>query len=111
MVRCWSIYWLSNLATKKKAVIPDGDNECDGIKLLFDHIRGQFVANAKQIAKNEKPERLLKMIQQCKELKPVETSNRELWKLVQLVRREVLGGEASPPTKKRRAAKTSRRTK
>jgi len=95
------------LATKNKARSEDEPAADEGIQLLHDHIREQFVHNARIIAENEKPERLLKMIQTCPKLKPPTPTNKELWKIVQKVRREVLGSDSKPDSKKtsRRKAK------
>lgn len=90
------------MATKKKEQKERTDDEPtadENIQLLHDHIREQFVHNARIIAENEKPERLLKMIQTCPKLKPPTRTNKELWKIVQKVRREVLGREAKPARK------------
>ena len=100
------IYGWSSLATKKKARSDDEPAADESIQLLNDHIREQFVHNARIIADNEKPERLLKMIQTCPKLKPPTPTNKELWKIVQKVRREVLGGDSKPdrkPTSRRKA--------
>ena len=83
--------------TKKTKVINGEADENKGIRLLQDHIRLQFVANADTIARNEKPERLLKMIQSCPELKTVTKANKELWRIVEKVRHDLLrDGNASP---------------
>jgi len=78
----------------------------ENVRLLYEHIKQVFVTNACVIAKSQKPETLLKMIQSCKEIQPVNRSNEELWKTVQKVRQEVLGpkGDSSPKpsTSKRR---------
>ena len=87
------------MATKKKAISEDEPSPDENIQLLHDHIREQFVHNARIIAENEKPERLLKMIQTCPKLKPPTPTNKELWKIVQKVRREVLGGDSKPVRK------------
>jgi len=79
------------LATKKRAQATGEPLEDKGIHLLHEHIREQFVHNARIIAENEKPERLLKMIETCPKLKPVTRANKELWEIVQKVRQEVLG--------------------
>ena len=74
-----------------------------GLRELYDHVRLQFVANADAVARNEKPERLLKMLQTCPELKPVPPDNKELWRIVQKVRKEILdGGKKTATTKKSR---------
>jgi hypothetical protein len=80
----------------------------ENVRLLYEHIRLVFIANARVIAESQKPEILLKMIQSCKQIQPVNRSNEELWKTVQKVRQEVLGGKpeapAKPsPTKRRKA--------
>ena len=95
------------MATKKKIGADDEPAADEGILLLHDHIREQFVHNARVIADNEKPERLLKMIQTCPKLKPPTPTDKELWKIVQRVRREVLGGSSKPKRKttSRRKAK------
>jgi hypothetical protein len=78
----------------------DTDARLDpGLQDLYDHIRLQFVANAGAIAKNEKPERLLKMLQTCPELKPAAADNKELWRIVQRVRKEILAAESVAPAK------------
>lgn len=80
----------------------------ENIRLLYEHIKHLFIINASIIAESQKPETLLKMIQSCKEIQPVNRSNEELWKTVQKVRQEVLGRKSDPPvkpepTKRRRA--------
>lgn len=62
--------------------------------------------NARVIADNEKPERLLKMIQNCPRLKPPTRTNKELWEIVRKVRREVMGEKAPPKTKASTKAST-----
>lgn len=79
--------------TKKKVRLDTKSDDGAAIQDLYDHIRLQFIANAEVIARNEKPERLLKMIQTCKELEPVDRSNKELWKLIQKVRHDVLASK------------------
>jgi len=84
----------------KRGGKPGGkDTDDNGIQLLYDHIRKQFVRNARIIAENEKPERLLRMIQTCPELEPVTRANKELWKIVEKVRRQVLGDKSKPGSK------------
>jgi hypothetical protein len=61
-----------------------------GLQLLYDHIKLTFIANAIRIAESQKPETLLKMIQTCKEIQPVDGSQKELWQIVQKVRHELL---------------------
>jgi hypothetical protein len=79
-----------------------------GLQLLYDHVKLTFVANARNIAESQKPEALLKMIQACKEIQPVDHSNQELWRIVQKVRKEILGGKVGadkkvdPPKRRRR---------
>jgi len=79
-----------------------------GLQLLYDHIKLTFVANAQNIAERQKPEALLKMVQACKEIQPVDRSNQELWRIVQKVRKEILGGKTAadkkvdPPNRRRR---------
>jgi len=63
----------------------------ENIQLLYDHIRLTFIANAPKIVAGQKPETLLKMIQACQDIQPVDRTNEELWKTVQKVRQEVLG--------------------
>jgi hypothetical protein len=92
--------------TKKKVGSRAKPDDGAAIQDLYDHIRLQFIANAAVIAKNEKPERLLKMIQNCKELEPVDRSNKELWKLIQKVRHDVL---ASKMKSQRKAEPKQRR--
>ena len=60
------------------------------LQLLYDHIKLKFIANANKIADSQKPETLLKMIQSCKEIQPVDNSQKELWQIVQKVRQELL---------------------
>lgn len=78
------------------------------LQLLYNHIKMTFVANARKIAESQKPEALLKMIQACKEIQPVDRSNQELWRIVQKVRKEILGGKTAvdkkvdPPNRRRR---------
>lgn len=88
------------MATKKSTT--DSAERIDpGLQELYDHIRLQCEANYKAIFKNEKPERLLKMLQTCPELKPVPPDNKELWRIVQKVRKEILsGGKKTRATKK-----------
>jgi len=69
------------LATKKRAQATGEPLEDKGIHLLHEYIREQFVHNARIIAENEKPERLLKMIETCPKLKPVTRANKELWEI------------------------------
>ncbi|MEW5795792.1 MAG: hypothetical protein AB1772_05475, partial [Candidatus Zixiibacteriota bacterium] len=93
--------------SRKRAECPDSAAN-ERVRLLYDHIRLTFIANASQIAAGQKPETLLKMIQTCQEIQPVDRKNEELWKTVQKVRQEVLGkkpAEAAPagPPKKPRA--------
>ncbi len=70
----------------------------EDVRLLYDHIMLVCLNNARVIFESQKPETLLKMIQSCKEIQPVNRSNEELWKTVQKVRQEVFGtkAEASP---------------
>jgi hypothetical protein len=77
------------LAPKKK---DDGESaeQDPGWQDLDDHIRLQFLRNAAAIAKHEKPERLFKMMQSCPALKPADPDHKELWRIVEKVRREVL---------------------
>ena len=78
------------MAPKNKSEA-DAEAEPDpGLQLLYDHIRLQAMANAEAIFRNEKPERLVKMLQACEKLKPVTANNKELWRIVQKVRRELL---------------------
>ncbi len=76
------------MATRKAAAQPETDENLD---LLYGLIRQLFVHHAATVARNEKPERLLKMIQTCPELKPVKRANKELWQLLKKVRRDVIG--------------------
>lgn len=85
--------------TKKNEKEKSPTDDDPGLQLLYEHIRRQFVNNAEAISKSEKPERLLKMIQTCKELQPVNSSNKELWKLIQKVRTEVMGAKPTPRRK------------
>ena len=100
--------WLS-LATKKKAGTDDAEKTSvdPNVQLLHDIIVQTFVSNAATIAKYQKPEALLKMIQTCDELKPIDRSNQELWKLIQKARRAMLaeGKTAGRKTRSRRKVK------
>jgi hypothetical protein len=69
------------------------------LQLLYDHIKLTFIANARKIAEGQKPETLLKMIQSCKEIQPVDSSQKELWQIVQKVRHELLVGKSSAQKK------------
>ena len=80
-----------------------------GVQLLYDYIKLTFIANANKIAESQKPETLLKMIQACKEIQPVDGSHKELWRIVQKVRHELLARKESPPSKP--AAPIRRRTR
>jgi hypothetical protein len=71
----------------------------ENIHLLYEHIKHLFIINARVIAESQKPETLLKMIQSCKEIQPVDRSNEEVWKTVQKVRQEVLGQKSGTPAK------------
>jgi hypothetical protein len=71
----------------------------ENIRLLYEHIKHLFIINAPVIAESQKPETLLKMIQSCKEIQPVNRSNEELWKTVQKVRQEVFGRKSDTPAK------------
>jgi transposase len=79
----------------------------EDVQLLNDFIELVFIANVKAIAKDQKRETLLKMIQSCKEIQPADSSNQELWATVQKVRREVMGGK--PPDKPVKPSSTKRR--
>ena len=70
-----------------------------GLQLLYDHIKLTFITNASRIAEGQKPEILLKMIQSCKEIQPVDSSQKELWQIVQKVRHELLAGKSSAQNK------------
>ena len=70
-----------------------------GLQLLYDHIKLTFIANANKIAESQKPETLLKMIQTCKEIQPVDGSQKELWRIVQKVRHELLASKDNTPSK------------
>lgn len=94
----------------KRTVEADGDGGGSvdpGLQLLYDHIKLTFIANASRIAEGQKPETLLKMIQSCKEIQPVDGSQKELWKIVQKVRHELLAGKngaqckSDAPTRRR----------
>ena len=93
---------------------PDPENKPnasvdENLRLLYDHIKLVFIANVQSIARSQKPETLLKMIQSCKEIQPVDNANRELWEIVQRVRQEVLGGKHAATQKA--ASSRRRRTK
>ncbi len=88
-----------NLAIKKPKETVGEPVANEGLQELYAHIRLQFVANAGIIAENEKPERLLKMIQSCPDLKPVKRANKELWEIVEKVRRDLLGAGTTSPRK------------
>lgn len=78
----------------------DGGESVDpGLQLLYDHIKLTFIANARRIAEDQKPETLLKMIQSCKEIQPVDASQKELWQIVQKVRHELLAGKSTAQSK------------
>jgi hypothetical protein len=94
----------------------DGVEPVDpGLQLLYDHIKLTFIANASRIAKDQKPETLLKMIQACKEIQPVDGSQKELWQIVQKVRHELLAGKSGgqnksdAPTRRRARKKNDHR--
>lgn len=88
----------------------DGRESVDpSLQLLYDHIKLTFLANARRIVEDQKPETLLKMIQSCKEIQPVDGSQKELWKIVQKVRHELLAGKSSAQNKSE--APTRRRTR
>jgi hypothetical protein len=91
------------LATKKSAVQAEANEDLD---LVYGAIRKLFVHHADIVARNEKPERLLKMIQSCPELKPVKRANKELWQLLKKVRRDVMGNGKSGGKRSAGSAKT-----
>lgn len=97
--------------TKKAPAVenkPDAPAD-ENLQLLYNHIKLVFIANAQSIARSQKPETLLKMIQSCKEIQPVDNTNRELWEIVQKVRQQVLGGKSAAGEKA--ASHKRRRTK
>ncbi|MCX6834938.1 MAG: hypothetical protein NTW07_07365 [candidate division Zixibacteria bacterium] len=78
----------------------DGGESVDpSLQLLYDHIKLTFIANARRIAEGQKPETLLKMIQSCKEIQPVDGSQKELWQIVQKVRHELLADKGTAQNK------------
>ena len=83
------------MATKSKATGSRPDDLDESLDLFYEHARQLFIHNVAIIARNEKPERIIKMLQSCPELKPVTRSNKALWQLLQKVRREVMNGSTA----------------
>jgi hypothetical protein len=94
------------LATKKKAQTDDDRETNETIQLQRDLAIEVFIHNSRAIAKSTKTERLIKMAHDCPELKPITPTNKELWRIVQKVRREVLGGDTKPESKTASRRKT-----
>jgi len=97
--------------TDRHARTENGESVDPGLQLLYDHIRLTFIANAERIAASQKPETLLKMIQSCKEIQPVDSSQKELWQIVQRVRSELLAGKNNQAGKPSPAARRKARNK
>jgi hypothetical protein len=81
-------------------------------ELLIDTIRKVFVLKATRIAETEKAEDMLKMILRSDNGESSDSSQKELWQLLEKVRKDVLG-EPSPRnvsgSAKRKASGRSKR--
>ncbi|MCP4685893.1 MAG: hypothetical protein GY867_10675 [bacterium] len=83
-------------------------------ELLVDLIRKAFVLMAAQIAKTEKAEDMLKMILRSDEGETSNANRKELWQLLEKVRREVLkkapGGRTASTAKRKAPGRTTRKS-
>jgi len=76
---------------------------------LVAFIREVFIQRAAQIAKTEKAEDMLKMILRSNDGESSGSDSKEFWKLLDKVRKEVLGGAEKQPTSGSGKRKTSER--
>lgn len=83
----------------------------DETALLVDTIRKFFVLKAAEIAQTEKAEDMLKMIRRSDTGESSSSNRKELWQLLEKVRREVLGDSVSTgKTAGRKRKPTARKT-
>lgn len=90
------------------------DDFC-GLALLDDLIRASYENVKTEFTKNPKLGEWLKMIELRVKLSAEKATNRELWQLLEEVRRDVLKGEKTgstkPPAAKRRSGRKSQSVK
>lgn len=82
--------------------------EFAGLRLLDDLIRDSFQNVSKEFKEKPKLGDWLKMLEVRAKLTTEKASNRELWKLLDEVRREVLKNGDKKPAKSRTCKKTSK---
>lgn len=82
--------------------------QAEDLKFLDDLIKRQYEALIRNIDKNPKPGDFLKMIELRRKLSPDDTSQKELWKLLEKVRRDTLG-EIDETGKKKQSPKKKRK--
>ena len=94
--------------TKKTRKKKTGESHSGDLQLLDDLIRCWYEAVVTQSEENAKLGDLLKMIELRRKLTPHDASQKELWKLLEKVRRDVLGGRAPAGKKNHKVPEENR---
>jgi hypothetical protein len=82
-----------------------------GLKLLDDLIKNSFESVRKEFESKPKLGDWLKMLEMRAKLSPKDASHRELWRLLEEVRREVLPAESGKQAKPEAKRRTKPRSK
>jgi hypothetical protein len=92
--------------TKKARKTSASENRSEDLELLDDLIRRCYRTVTRQLDESTKIGDLLKMIELRRKLTPDDSSQKELWKLLERVRRDALGARSTGSKKKAASGKS-----